>query len=57
MLVFELRKDGSGNYFVRVVYNGRQISLPVLQAAKNGLYDLQDMTVYVDIFHSRVSVS
>jgi hypothetical protein len=57
MLVFELRKDGSGNYFVRVVYNGRQISLPVLQAAKNGLYDLQGMTAYVAIFHRRVSVS
>jgi hypothetical protein len=47
MLVFELRKDGNGNYFVRAVYNGNQISLPVLEPATNGLYDLPNMTQYV----------
>lgn len=46
MLVFELRKDVSSQYFVRVVYNGRQIPLPVLTPASNGLYSLVDMTVY-----------
>jgi hypothetical protein len=46
MLVFELRKDSSGGYFVRVVYNGRQISLPVLTPASNGLYALADLTAY-----------
>ena len=44
MLVFELRQDG-GQYFVRVVYNGKQIALPVLVPASNGLYALADMTV------------
>jgi hypothetical protein len=47
MLVFELRRDAAGAYFVRVVYNGRQIALPVLQAAGNGLYELDNMTQYV----------
>lgn len=47
MLVFELRQDGSGNYFVRAVYNGNQISLPVLEPASNGLYDLPNMTAYL----------
>ena len=46
MLVFELRKDSSGSYFVRVVYNGRQISLPVLTPASNGLYTLADLNTY-----------
>ncbi len=46
MLVFELRKDSSGGYFVRVVYNGKQITLPVLTLASNGLYALKDIAAY-----------
>jgi hypothetical protein len=47
MLVFELRSNAAGDYFVRVVYNGQQIALPVLQAAGNGLYELGSVTQYV----------
>ena len=46
MLVFELQKGSGGDYFVRVVYNGKQIPLPVLTPASNGLYALADMTTY-----------
>jgi hypothetical protein len=45
MIVFELRKDSGGKYFVRVVYNGKQIPLPVLVPANNGLYPLEDITM------------
>ena len=33
MLVFELQKGSGGDYFVRVVYNGKQIALSVLTPA------------------------
>ena len=51
MLVFELRKGSSGDYYVRVVYNGKQIALPVLVPASNGLYSLADLTTYAAFPH------
>ncbi len=56
MLVFELRKDVSGQHFVRVVYNGKQIPLPVLTPASNGLYTLADMTEYVVLLFTSCSL-
>ena len=44
MLVFELRKGAGSDYYIRVVYNGKQIALPVLERSSNGLYSLAVVT-------------